>query len=270
MHKLCLILLQLMKAAATAGKVKPKPKIRTSQTWCIFSVVKQEDAAKLLNMQLSTKEEKDLLEQIMPLSLYQEPVKSIMIELYHKALTLGKQRHPVFDEKKISTLLGIFYVTLNKATQKDISQKKFHDIFKNLLLIHSVQRPPHSLCIFSADDVLEIVELFIDDAYRQFHLYRFMFHPRYEMTIDTDCLFKVGLPDETAISNDMKEIKPLEVPDLRNFIQISPEEAEAEARAKEVEEILNVARNKYQKELEEKYKKIEEEVTKELSTLEKK
>jgi len=170
--------------------------------------------------------------------------------------------------KKIFWLKGC--ATLKKALRKDITQAKFYDYFKTLLLQHSVQRPPYSLCVFSADDVVAIADFFVEAVYKYYPLYHYLMHPRYEIVLGTDCLFKVGLPEETAIQTEMKEIKPAEIPDLKKFFIQTPEEIEAEAKAREIDEILKVAKVKLEKELEEKMKKQDEDFMVQMKSLEKK
>lgn len=248
------------KKPATAGKPRPKPKSRIKQIWCMFNPVSEEAARGLLDSHLSPSEEKAQLSKAFNLDqITEDSIRFLLLELYHKMLVFGKSRVPPFDPRKLSTLLGILDVSVRKAMRKDISQQKFYEMFKQLLLMHSVQRPPYSLCVFSADDLRTVADFFVEDVYRFYPLYHFLFHPRYETTLSTDTLFKVGLPDETPIAPDMKEIKPLEVPDLRGFIQMTAEEAEAEARAKEIDDILNVARTKLEKELQERMKKQDDE-----------
>ena len=254
--------------ATTTKKTKQKPKGRKKQTWCTFTQVSEENTKNLVNSTLTPAEEKEALAKVFVLDAYPAPVQSFVLELYHKVLTFGKKRRSPFDAMKLSTLLGIFSATFDKTTQKDMSQKKFYDFFKQLLLAHSVERPPHSLCIFSAGDVKEIADLFVDDFYKLYPLYHYIFHPKYELALKTDVLFKVGLPDETSISTDMKEIKPQEIPDLRKFIQISAEEAEAEAKAKEMEEVMNVAKSKLDREMEERMKKQDEDFMNEVKAIE--
>jgi hypothetical protein len=48
-------------------------------------------------------------------------------------------------------------------------------LFKNLLLKHSVERPPYSVGIFSPTDVGKITDYIMNSYYRHFNLYKFIF-----------------------------------------------------------------------------------------------
>ena len=251
-------------------KMKPKPKASRKQTWCIFSQVPADVANRFLTENASVESEKSTLSTLFNLSTFQGPLRSIILELYHKVLVFGKHRESKFDAKKLSTFLGIFDTAFKKAARKDISQEKFYNHFKELLLNHSVQRPPYSLCVFSADDVKNIADFFVETIYKYYPLYKYLLHPRYELTFTSDSMFKVDLPQELSISLDMNEIKPQDIPDLKKFFQQTPEEKEAEIKAKEIAEILVAAKVKLEKEMEERMKKQDDDFVNEVKTLEKK
>jgi len=256
-----------MKSLRTEG-VKTKPKSKRKDIWCMFNQVPSGPANQLLSAEL--KEEKQILNDLFKLEEFEEPFRYIVLELYHKVLIFCKTVKPEFNAEKLSTLLGIFDVTFKKAVKKDISQQKFYNSFKKLLLAHSIQRPPYSLCVFSSEDVKAIAEFFVEEVYKYYNLYHFKLQPRYELSLSTDTLFKVGLPPEAPITNDIVEISYKEIPDLKKFFHLTIEEIEAEAREKEINAILAIAKTRFEKELDTKMKKQDEDFLVEMQTLEKK
>ena len=62
-------------------------------------------------------------------------------------------RKAKFSPLKMSCFLEIMLYMLKQLLIQRLSEEKSFEMFKELLLRHSVQRPPHSLAIFNLDDV---------------------------------------------------------------------------------------------------------------------
>jgi hypothetical protein len=248
-------------------QTKPKKK-GVRQSLCIFTIVSEEQAVELLKDSLTIAEEKVLLTKALKLEVYPEQIRFIIVDLFHRLVDFGKRGGRAWDPRKLSALLGLVHVAFTTATKKRMAQDAFYDLLKELLLIHCVQRPPHSLCVFSAEEVKEIAAMLVDDVYKPYPLYQYIIQPRFEFNLGFDRLFKVALPLEARIEREAKEIKPLEVPDLRPYIHISEAEAKAESKAKEIEEVLRIAKEKINKELEAKMKLQDDDFLKLAQTLE--
>ena len=65
----------------------------------------------------------------------------------------------------------------NAGVSDGAIQKSF-DHLKTLLFRHSVERPPHSVGIFSVADVKEMIDYVSNSYYRHFSLYKFIFTKR--------------------------------------------------------------------------------------------
>merc|ERR1712025_1494554 len=55
--------------------------------------------------------------------------------------------------------------------------------FQTRILRHAVERSPHSIYVFSRDDVLAIIEFITDTYYRNFRLYRSIFTKKEYMVL---------------------------------------------------------------------------------------
>merc|ERR1712025_1476676 len=55
--------------------------------------------------------------------------------------------------------------------------------FQTRILRHAVERSPHSIYVFSRDDVLAIIEFITDTYYRNFRLYRSIFTKKESMVL---------------------------------------------------------------------------------------
>merc|ERR1712151_1028457 len=63
---------------------------------------------------------------------------------------------------------------LMKQLAKDrLSEDDSFANFKELLLRHAIQRPPHSLAIFNLQDVKQIDEFALDTFYRHYDMYKY-------------------------------------------------------------------------------------------------
>ena len=63
------------------------------------------------------------------------------------------------------------------------SMEKSYARFEELLLKHSVERPPYSVGTFNREDVAAIVEHATNHYFRQFKLYKYIFTPKLMTTI---------------------------------------------------------------------------------------
>lgn len=61
--------------------------------------------------------------------------------------------------------------------------------FKELLLRHSVQRPPHSLAIFNLDDVKKINDFVLDNFYRHYSMYKYALTVQDNLVLKTEQMF---------------------------------------------------------------------------------
>ena len=87
------------------------------------------------------------------------------------------------DQGFTAAKTSCFFSILKRVVQQDTNINTeaiavSFERFKNLLLKHSVQRPPHSVAIFNTDDVGKITDYIANSYYRHFHLYKFIFTKR--------------------------------------------------------------------------------------------
>jgi hypothetical protein len=61
--------------------------------------------------------------------------------------------------------------------------KTSFDEFKESLLRHAVERSPHTLGIFSVDDVSRIVEYMLNSYFRHYSLYKYIFTKKLVVTL---------------------------------------------------------------------------------------
>jgi len=76
------------------------------------------------------------------------------MNFYEMNLDFCKQSN--FTEQKLSCLMEITHYLMTQLLEQRLSNEQSFKNYKELLLRHSVQRPPHSLAIFNLDDVKKI------------------------------------------------------------------------------------------------------------------
>jgi hypothetical protein len=55
--------------------------------------------------------------------------------------------------------------------------------FQGLLLTHAVERSPHTVGIFSVDDVARVVEYMLNSYFRHYSLYKYIFTKKLAVTL---------------------------------------------------------------------------------------
>jgi hypothetical protein len=80
-------------------------------------------------------------------------------------------RKAKFTQIKMSCFLEIMLYLIKQLLTQRLSEEKSYEIFRELLLRHSVQRPPHSLAIFTLDDVKVINDHVQDTFFRFYSMY---------------------------------------------------------------------------------------------------
>jgi hypothetical protein len=80
-------------------------------------------------------------------------------------------RKAKFTHVKMGCFLEIMLYLMKQLLQQRLREEKGYAIFKELLLRHSVQRPPHSLAIFNLEDVKLINEHVQETFFRFYNMY---------------------------------------------------------------------------------------------------
>jgi len=151
------------------------------------------------------------------------------------------------------------YLLIQLLTDR-VTEEKCFDTFKELLLRHAVQRPPHSLAIFNLDDVKNIEEFMQKTFFRHFEMFKYALTIRDMLVLTTEPIFTQKDSELKSILEG-KEVHPREMEDLRQFLSTSEEEAiqrEIDYYTKglgKLESILNEEMGKLQTHLEDRIKK---------------
>ena len=114
---------------------------------------------------------KETLVQLLSLPEIDDPLKTeVLLELHLNSLYFARRQG--FSAEKTSALFSIIKRNHDEMTDAFLPPQKSWEFFKALLLAHSVQRPPHSIGLFTREDCAAITQFVLDTYYRHFKLYR--------------------------------------------------------------------------------------------------
>ncbi|KAA0725096.1 Coiled-coil domain-containing protein 189 [Triplophysa tibetana] len=123
-----------------------------------------------------------------------EPKRGILLELYTNQVLFCKEKR--FNREQTSVLISIVKNVHQFNTETPLNNTD--DCFNycsELLLCHSVRRPPFSINLFNADQVTEILSNFINTYIRHYFLYKYIFTPEVHLDLS---LSYVGIPEHTG------------------------------------------------------------------------
>ena len=138
----------------------------------------------------------------------------VLLEFFVNNVRFAREND--FSVEKTSTLFSIMKRNHDEMVEAFLPMEKSWEYFKALLLAHSVQRPPHSVGIFSLKEVQLITDFALNTYYRHFKLFRYAFTMRHVKAITT----------RTCLT----ELPPTSFPPLLDGVDadMTPEAAEAE------------------------------------------
>ena len=135
------------------------------------------DEAQLLHESSSDKERTSRLEKwiarnselVTAASIDDESHWAVIVNFFENNFDLA--RAAKFSQLKMSCFLEIMLYLIKQMLLHRLPEEQSFSMFKELLLRHSVQRPPHSLAIFNLEDVKAINEHVQDTYFRFYNMY---------------------------------------------------------------------------------------------------
>ena len=123
----------------------------------------------------------------------------VLLELYMNALRFARSHG--FSVEKTSTFFSIVKRNHEEMADAFLPPDRSWEYLKSLLLAHSVQRPPHSVGIFTLAEVQLITEFALSHYYAHFKLFRYAFTLRHVKKVDVRTAW-TELPPESFPSLD--------------------------------------------------------------------
>ena len=141
------------------------------------------------------------------LSLEGEPQRiDVLLELYLNTLRFAREH--AFTVEKTSTFFSIIKRNHEEMTGSFLPPQKSWEYLKALLLAHAVQRPPHSVGIFTLAEVQLICEFAVTYYYAHFNLYRYAFTLKHVKEVDVRTAWTELPPASFPSLSDGSPIEP--------------------------------------------------------------
>lgn len=141
-----------------------------------------------------------------------------------------------FPPEKTSTFLSIMKILLEDAIRERLTPEDAFSRFQDLLLKHSVERPPRSVGIFSFDDVTSLVEYVTNTFFRHYRLYMYAFSTKCDLRLQIHEPHEGIVPTVKSLPMHInEEVDPQVQPELAHLFRPSEEE-EAENELRRIRE----------------------------------
>lgn len=118
---------------------------------------------------------------------------AITLDLYHYTMQFARRKG--FTADKVSALYSIAKETHDSSMANFWPARRSFEHFKELLLMHSVQRPPYSIGLFALSDARAITDFFSAGYFRHYMLYKYAFTRKTEMHFATFYTHTVAVPE---------------------------------------------------------------------------
>ncbi|KAK7122540.1 hypothetical protein R3I94_019599 [Phoxinus phoxinus] len=120
-----------------------------------------------------------------------QPKQGVLLELYTNLVLFCRERH--FNREQTSVLISIIKNVHQFNTETPLNNTDHCLTYcSELLLCHSVRRPPFSVDLFSSEQMTQILYHFINTYMRHYFLYKYIFTPEVQLDIS---LSYIGIPE---------------------------------------------------------------------------
>ncbi|KPA79984.1 hypothetical protein ABB37_05024 [Leptomonas pyrrhocoris] len=124
----------------------------------------------------------------------------VLLDLYGHVILFSKASQ--LAPFKVSTLFGIVHHVHETSMCGRYTRAESYDLLRQLIVQHSVHRPPYSTMVFNVREVRDIDTYLMSTYYRHYKMYVFCFVPQEVATL------------RTVMVNDISEAAPAHLPPL--------------------------------------------------------
>ena len=137
---------------------------------CLWADLKPEHIA-ALDAAVDEAGTRQVLAQTLQLVPEDNPLRhSVLLEFYVNNVRFARESG--FSIEKLSAFFSIMKRNHDEMVEAFLPMEKSWEHFKALLLAHAVQRPPHSVGVFTLKEAQLITDFALNSYYRHFKLYR--------------------------------------------------------------------------------------------------
>lgn len=133
-----------------------------------------------INEELTTIGKREILKNL--LKLEDSPRSDILLDLFLHTLRFAKLHN--YRKDQTSALFSIVKQTHEVCTSTPFGNiQECFQFFRELMLIHSVHRPPWSIELYNAQELEEITAHVINTYFRHYKLYKYAFTPKVRLDV---------------------------------------------------------------------------------------
>lgn len=176
-----------------------------------FSDLSRQELDELLP--LSKQAQKGALKKIMKIDRFPGFESNIVLDFHFQNFLWSQQQK--MEPEQMSTFISIMKKVLDEMWSQRLSMQAAFEVFKALLLTHSVHRPPYSTGIFNNDEVAKITDYALNTFFRHFKLYQFVYVTHRELQVKVSHRKVIPAPCATLTElDDDMEVNPREQVEL--------------------------------------------------------
>jgi hypothetical protein len=153
--------------------------------------------------------------------------REALLDLLYHSLRFARS-HAMTAEKQ-STLISIVLRLHTEAMLRKAPSRDAFALLEDLLIGHSVHRPPYSAAVFAVDDTKLIIDYLLNTYFRHYKLYLYAFSSRSELAVSAATL---------GAANEI----PFAVPPLQSGVPLAQWEAAEADKEQRAEEARRAAR----------------------------
>ncbi|KAM4606837.1 cilia- and flagella-associated protein 119 [Discoglossus pictus] len=184
-----------------------------------------------------------------------QPRVSVLLDFYYYILRFCQDCG--FSKEQTSSLVSIMRETHAACLDTPLDNAvRCYEYFKELLLCHSVHRPPFSVDLFSPQQVLLISDYFLKTYFRHFKLYKYVFTP--QVLLDLSISYE-GI-SQPEVKTEIEEVSRKPEVDT----EVAAKEVEKEERSEPVTETDTPLRQYIEERLSEEVERLHTEVKEKL------
>ncbi|XP_068747535.1 cilia- and flagella-associated protein 119-like isoform X1 [Montipora capricornis] len=146
-----------------------------------------------------------LLADILHLNEWKEDLRQgILVDLYFYTLQFAKDNG--FTSEQMSAWFSIIKSVHEMAVDTPYGNvEPVFEFFKELLLCHSVKRPPYSIALFSVDQVKRLTTYTVNTYFRHFKMYKYAFTPKVRLDLSFEYVGLPVTPEPPQVGDDEEE-----------------------------------------------------------------
>lgn len=181
----------------------------------------------------------------------------ILLEFYFSTIQFAKSLG--MNYAQTSALFSIMKLVHTKCTSTPYNNNEdTFSYFKQLLIKHSLQRPPYSVGVFTVNQVQAITDYALNTYFRHFDMYKYAFTPKVRVDISFH-YDGVPMTPEPEPVPEPEQTVPEEEGDkteAEDGSEAAPEEPQESEEVKQIRELIQVAMGSELKQLQARLEKM--------------